>query len=581
MSNYLGDYKASSSVNFNFTTHAASGAAVAPSSAFEAADLIIYKGSSATQRTSASGITMTSPFDSIVGLHHVTIDLSDNTDAGFWAAGSDYFVVLSPDETVDSLAVVKEVASFSIENRVVNWAQVVSPTTTVGLSGTTVKTATDVETDTADIQTRIPAALSSGNMKCDVLAISTDSTAADNAEAFFDGTGYAGTGNVIPTVTNTTQLNGAATVVLTDGTLTTAKFATGAINNTVMSIDGSELTAIPWNAAWDAEVQSEAEDALVAHRLDELLNADSDIDGAAPPTVGSVFHELMSKTAGSFTFDQTTDSCEAIRDRGDAAWVTATGFSTLVAADIRTAVGLASANLDTQLLAIVTDTNEVQTDLANGGRLDLLIDAILADTDSLDTTKITTARAATLTDLIDGGRLDVIFDAINLVTTRIATAYELDGSVYRWTTNALEQAPSGSTSISLMPVSGAATIGNVLEGGKIIGQYGAPLTGLTITCTTTIDGVTSARPLTAYSGDLALVVYDNDDDALVRDRVVEGADITVSSNVATISSTATHVLNTVVDSNLRWELREMGAAPSIVFAHGPYICQRSPLSTAD
>lgn len=83
-----------------------------------------------------------------------------------------------------------------------------------------------------------------------------------------------------------------------------------------------------------AQAQTASEAALVTHRLDELLNADSDIDGAAPPTVGSVFHELMTKTAGSFTFDQTTDSLEAIRDKGDAAWTTATGFSTHSAADI-------------------------------------------------------------------------------------------------------------------------------------------------------------------------------------------------------------------------------------------------------
>ena len=77
---------------------------------------------------------------------------------------------------------------------------------------------------------------------------------------------------------------------------------------------GAGLTAVPWNAAWDAEVQSEVDDALVAQRLDELLNADSDIDGAAPPTVGSVFHELMTSTTGSFTYDQTTDSLEAARN---------------------------------------------------------------------------------------------------------------------------------------------------------------------------------------------------------------------------------------------------------------------------
>jgi hypothetical protein len=38
-----------------------------------------------------------------------------------------------------------------------------------------------------------------------VTKISGDSDAADNAEAFFDGTGYAGTNNVIPTVTDVTN----------------------------------------------------------------------------------------------------------------------------------------------------------------------------------------------------------------------------------------------------------------------------------------------------------------------------------------------------------------------------------------
>ena len=63
-----------------------------------------------------------------------------------------------------------------------------------------------------------------------------------------------------------------------------------------------------------AGVLAQVESGLDARRLDELLTADSDLDGAAPPTVGSVFHELMSKTPLGFTFDQTTDSLEAVRD---------------------------------------------------------------------------------------------------------------------------------------------------------------------------------------------------------------------------------------------------------------------------
>ena len=49
------------------------------------------------------------------------------------------------------------------------------------------------------------------------------------------------------------------------------------------------------------------------------------------------------------------------------------------AANLSTVAGY----LDTEIAAILADTNELQTDMANGGRLDLLIDAIKAKTDSL------------------------------------------------------------------------------------------------------------------------------------------------------------------------------------------------------
>jgi hypothetical protein len=49
-----------------------------------------------------------------------------------------------------------------------DWSKINAPTTTVGLSGTTIKTATDVETDTQDIQSRLPATLDSGNMRSSV-----------------------------------------------------------------------------------------------------------------------------------------------------------------------------------------------------------------------------------------------------------------------------------------------------------------------------------------------------------------------------------------------------------------------------
>jgi hypothetical protein len=48
-----------------------------------------------------------------------------------------------------------------------------------------------------------------------------------------------------------------------------------------------------------------------------------------------------------------------------------------------TEVAAVLAAVDTEVAAILADTNELQTDLANGGRLDLLVDGIKAKTDSL------------------------------------------------------------------------------------------------------------------------------------------------------------------------------------------------------
>lgn len=82
------------------------GAPVAPSSAFAASDIRIYKDGSASEKTTTNGITVTSPFDSITGLHLVEIDTSNSTgDSGFWASGSVYHVRLVTAKTVATYSV--------------------------------------------------------------------------------------------------------------------------------------------------------------------------------------------------------------------------------------------------------------------------------------------------------------------------------------------------------------------------------------------------------------------------------------------------------------------------------------------
>jgi hypothetical protein len=142
-----------------FTTHASTGAPVAPSTALENADVLIFKNGSASEKTTQNGVTMTSPFNSVTGLHCLTIDTSNDTgDGGFWVAGAVYTLVLSPDETVDSVAVAKVIGQFGIDlagvlrpttagrtldvsaggEAGIDWANIGSPTTAVNLSATNI-----------------------------------------------------------------------------------------------------------------------------------------------------------------------------------------------------------------------------------------------------------------------------------------------------------------------------------------------------------------------------------------------------------------------------------------------------------
>lgn len=117
MSGWLGDFPEDyTAVVCMFTTHDANGAPVAPLSAFEVADFKIYKDGGSGEKTTTNGVTMTSPFDAIVGLHTLTIDTSNDTgDAAFWVAGHLYTIVLNPDtETVNGQTALKVLGQFGI-----------------------------------------------------------------------------------------------------------------------------------------------------------------------------------------------------------------------------------------------------------------------------------------------------------------------------------------------------------------------------------------------------------------------------------------------------------------------------------
>jgi hypothetical protein len=98
-----------------------------------------------------------------------------------------------------------------------------------------------------------------------------------------------------------------------------------------------------------------------------LLPADANrtVLVTAAQNVSADIRELQAGviTAGDFAADSITASALA----ADAVAEIQSGLSTLNAAGVRTAVGLASANLDTQLASLETNTNDLPTMIENDG----------------------------------------------------------------------------------------------------------------------------------------------------------------------------------------------------------------------
>ncbi len=126
--------------------------------------------------------------------------------------------------------------------------------------------------------------------------ISGDATAADNAEAFFDGTGYAGTNNVIPLVTvlttytgNTPQTGDAYALIGAAGAGLTA-LASQASVNTLDDFVDTEVAAI--------KAKTDSLTFTVANQIDSNV---IDWKGAAAPAMPANFAALSIDASGRVT----------------------------------------------------------------------------------------------------------------------------------------------------------------------------------------------------------------------------------------------------------------------------------------
>lgn len=110
-----GDFLENKTVRLPFNTFDSNGGSITVTD-LVAGDVRIYKDGSLTQRSNASGISVIIDHDGEIGGHEVVIDLSDNTDAGFYSSGSDYKVRLIG-ITVDTQTLNPWPGEFSINNR--------------------------------------------------------------------------------------------------------------------------------------------------------------------------------------------------------------------------------------------------------------------------------------------------------------------------------------------------------------------------------------------------------------------------------------------------------------------------------
>jgi hypothetical protein len=148
----------------------------------------------------------------------------------------------------------------------------------------------------------------------DAIRLSNDATAADNAEAFFDGTGYAGTGNVIPTVTAVTTVNGLAANTVTasalaadavteiqSGLATAAALATvDTVVDSILADTGTDGVVVAAASKTGYELSTDGIDDLFTRQLTESYA----VAGAAPTVAQALL--LLQQKIGNFAISSTT-----------------------------------------------------------------------------------------------------------------------------------------------------------------------------------------------------------------------------------------------------------------------------------
>ncbi len=442
MVSYFGDFAEDDTVLIPFNTFSSDDPAASVTITNLAdGDLKVHKDGSVTQIVT-DGATIAIDFDGITGNHLATIDTSAHAD---YATGSEYAVRMEG-TTVDGATINAWIGAFSIE-RAGGVLALLKGTNSLA----NIEDKIDIiDTNVDDIETAVITNAAGVDIAADIIAVKAETAA----------------------ILDDTDL-------IDDGTSGLAKIATDVaatlVDTAVIGVLGAGLTNIPWNSSWDAEVQSEVDDALIAKGLDHLVfTSVTGTDVADNSIIAKLVDDAA--TADWDGYDPTTASLEALNVDTDAikaetalivadtnelqvdnlpglisalnditaasVWaVDATGEQTQgtfgqamgdPGADADTiygsvVTGAAGANISVDIIAVKAETAAIvnDTDLIDDGTSGLAkiatdVAAVLVDTTGLNGDAMRgTDSAATAANL---ATVDTVVDAIKVVTDKLDAA---------------------------------------------------------------------------------------------------------------------------------------------------------------
>jgi hypothetical protein len=308
----FGDVPANSVLPVHFGSYNAAGASVALTG-LAVTDVEIYKGTSITQRSSDAGIALIDTdgidIDGITGANGFSIDLSDNTDAGFYAVGSFYNVWVSA-VTIDSQTVNFLAATFRIREAETTTGRIEAR---VGSIANGAITAAAIATDAIDADALADGAITAATFAAGAIDATAIATGAIDADAIADNAIDAGA----------IAANAITAAKIADGAIDAATFAAGAINAAAIAADAITAAKIADGAIDAATFAAGAitatviatgaidADALAADAVDEIW--DEVVEGAV--TARQSMRLANSANAGKASGMETTNPL--IRDLGD------------------------------------------------------------------------------------------------------------------------------------------------------------------------------------------------------------------------------------------------------------------------